>query len=537
MTVDYLSTLNKNGSGLNITQIVDGIVQAEIEPKRASIEKKTSETETKVSELAIFKSKVSDFEDAVGGLNLSSVFEVSPSTNSAVSYTPNSNFSTVSSFNADVKVTQLAQAQTLEFTGYTSETQVLGDTSLTISFGTVTDNAFSADATRSAVSVSLTAPTLKELAAELSSKDGIRAEVVQTDTGAYSLAIYSETGAANALSISGSDTINTTNYATVQKQVAQNSKVQINGIEIERSTNVVEGDLSGGSLTLHEVNTTSFNLSGQYSSKIAEEKLEKLVSDFNELNSYLADITNRDTNSGVGAFATDSAIRSVKATVNSILRSSLSGFSDTDVSLSEMGVSTNQDGSVSLNKTTFKSFFDTSPSKFMSVGENSFASSNVNLDVSVANTSSLQTGTFAFTYDAVTSTASLDGNTLTASVSGTTTTFSSNAPGFENLSITVETANIPSSASISIGVSLTDKFANLTSDLLSSTGTIKSKETDLGELLEDYSEDLTNLSLKEMNARNRYIAQFTEMERNVTNLKSTSDYITAILDAWNSENK
>ena len=173
----------------------------------------------------------------------------------------------------------------------------------------------------------------------------------------------------------------------------------------------------------------------------------------------------------------------------------------------------------------------------MSVGENSFTSSNVNLEVSVANTSSLKTGTFAFTYDAATSTASLDGNTLTASVSGTTTTFSSNAPGFENLSITVETANIPSSANISLGVSLTDKFANLTSDLLSSTGTIKSKETDLDELLEDYSEDLTDLSLKETNARNRYIAQFTEMERNVTNLKSTSDYITAILDAWNSENK
>ena len=331
MTVDYLSTLNKNGSGLNITQIVDGIVQAEIEPKRASIAKKTSETETKVSELAIFKSKISDFEDAIGGLNLPSVFEISPSTNSAVSYTPNSNFSSVSPFNADVKVTQLAQAQTLEFTGYTSETQVLGDTSLSISFGTVTDNVFSADATRSAVSVSLTAPTLKELAAELSSKDGIRAEVVQTDTGAYSLAIYSETGAANALSISGSDTINTTNYTTVQKQAAQNSKVQINGIEIERSTNVVEGVLSGGSLTLHEVNTTAFNLSGQYSSKVAEEKLEKFVSDFNELNSYLSEITSRDTNSGVGAFATDSAIRSVKATVNSILRAPLSGFASNDV--------------------------------------------------------------------------------------------------------------------------------------------------------------------------------------------------------------
>jgi flagellar hook-associated protein 2 len=52
MSVDYLSTLNKNGSGLNITQIVDSIVQAEVEPNRAAITKNTSDIEAQVSELA-----------------------------------------------------------------------------------------------------------------------------------------------------------------------------------------------------------------------------------------------------------------------------------------------------------------------------------------------------------------------------------------------------------------------------------------------------------------------------------------------------
>ena len=58
MSVDYLSALNKNGSGFNITQIVDSIVQAEVEPKRASITKKTSDIEAQVSELATFKSNI-----------------------------------------------------------------------------------------------------------------------------------------------------------------------------------------------------------------------------------------------------------------------------------------------------------------------------------------------------------------------------------------------------------------------------------------------------------------------------------------------
>ena len=39
MEVDYLSTLNSGGSGLNITQLVDSIVAAEIEPVKALINK------------------------------------------------------------------------------------------------------------------------------------------------------------------------------------------------------------------------------------------------------------------------------------------------------------------------------------------------------------------------------------------------------------------------------------------------------------------------------------------------------------------
>jgi flagellar hook-associated protein 2 len=173
----------------------------------------------------------------------------------------------------------------------------------------------------------------------------------------------------------------------------------------------------------------------------------------------------------------------------------------------------------------------------MSLGENSFTAEDVNLSVSVSDTASQKAGMFAFAYNSVTSTATLDGNTLTASVSGTTTTFTSSAPGFETLSIKVETANIPSSTSVSIGVSAKDTFSQLISELLSSTGTIKNKEKDYNDSLADYSDDLSNLTVREESIRSRYVAQFTEMERTVTSLKSTGEYITAILDAWNDQNK
>ena len=127
MSVDYLSTLNKNGSGLNITQIVDSIVQAEVEPKRAAITKNTSDIEAQVSELATFKSNISIFQDALNNLNLRDVFQAPTTAGSAVTYSPNSNINNAYAFSASVNVTQLAQAQTLEYTGYTSRTQVLSD--------------------------------------------------------------------------------------------------------------------------------------------------------------------------------------------------------------------------------------------------------------------------------------------------------------------------------------------------------------------------------------------------------------------------
>ena len=40
MTVDYLSAINQGGSGLNITQIVDSLVQAEQVPQENQIQSK-----------------------------------------------------------------------------------------------------------------------------------------------------------------------------------------------------------------------------------------------------------------------------------------------------------------------------------------------------------------------------------------------------------------------------------------------------------------------------------------------------------------
>ena len=53
--------------------------------------------------------------------------------------------------------------------------------------------------------------------------------------------------------------------------------------------------------------------------------------------------------------------------------------------------------------------------------------------------------------------------------------------------------------------------------------------------MSNFETDLLSLVDKENTTRARYTEQFTAMEQIVTKLKSTGDYITTIMDAWNKE--
>ena len=84
MAVDYLSALNSKGSGLNITQIVDSLVNAEKIPQSDIINKKITENNTSISAIAEIKSAMSNFSATVKALN------------GATAYNPTSNSSSLS---------------------------------------------------------------------------------------------------------------------------------------------------------------------------------------------------------------------------------------------------------------------------------------------------------------------------------------------------------------------------------------------------------------------------------------------------------
>ena len=193
MAVDYLSAINRQGSGLNITEIVDSLVEAETAPQVDKIQKDIDQKNAAISGYALVASELDKFKTFTDSLSGSSAFTVS-SDNSAIGISV-SNQADAKAFNASISVSSLAQSQTLEFSGFSSKNAAINTGNITIDYGSWSNNTFTADSTKSASSVAITSSnnTLTGLAESLSALDGVNATVTDKGDGTFSLIINSDT--------------------------------------------------------------------------------------------------------------------------------------------------------------------------------------------------------------------------------------------------------------------------------------------------------------------------------------------------------
>lgn len=540
MAVDYLSTLNSNGSGLNITQIVDSLVQAEVQPQRSLVSKSQGETQVKLTELAQLKASVNNFQSALSNLSLSSVFQVSNSDTSALEVIPATNVHNLNEFDVNIEVKQLAQRQTLLFSGYDSIDQSLGDVTLSLNFGRLSENnVFTRDESRQNQFVSLDDTTLNELSYELNQLPGVNSEIIKISDQNFGLAIYSEFGEQNAISISGDPIIKAVSaddYTSVQVLKAQNSMISINGINVTRENNRLDDVLDGVTLNLKAVSQAESSIAAKFSIDLARSKMKDFVSNINDLKSYLNEITYRGSNNSEGSvFSSDATIKGMQSQLNLLLRQPIKGFGTTDFYLAEMGVMTNRDGSVSLDEDKFDTFFTKKMDMFLGLGGNKFSSTNDDISVTVNDPASQIGGTFDFSYDQGLNLAYLGDVELMGRIVGNKTVFTTNNAGFETLIISMDSDKIPASAKINVGLSATQGFSNLIEKFLSTNGEIPLKENVFKSDLSNFDVELERLNTKESAIRSRYVDQFSVMEQLVTKLKSTGDYITTMMDAWNKQ--
>jgi len=541
MAVDYLSAINKQGSGLNVTQIVDSLVEAETAPIESRIQTQIDEKNAAISAYGVLAGELGKLKDFASSSKGSTAFTVS-SNNTAVGVSV-TDPTKAKAFNANISVSSLASSQTLEFSGFSSKTAAINTGSINIDFGTWASSGFSVNSAKASQSIQVNSANnnLSSLADSLNTITGVNAAVTDKGDGTFSLIVNSDTGAKNALRLTVSetngdeglaqfDTVSTN--ASKQVVAAADAAINLNGVNITRSTNVVSDLFDGYEFRLNATTTTPATVQSSTDSNVAYSKTLEFVGMFNGVYSTLNALTKRGIDGEEsGALAGDLTANTIKRKLRSLVSSELPGFGTSGRYLSELGIRTERDGSLSVTETDFKKAFEREPILF-DVMINSMASSDNPL-VKVTHESDIlqpKGGVYNFVGESGGNAATLNGVALSGSTLADGTKKYTAISG-DGTGLRFEVSGSVSSATVYYGESFFSKLESYVKELVSSTGVLAKSEAQASTSISEFNEDKVDLEAKIEAIRMRYMSQFAAMESAVTGFKKTGEFLTGFIDS------
>ena len=141
---DYLSLVNKSGSGFNVSELVDAIVGSEIEPKRTLQKTKQEKTENAISGIGFLTSQASNTQTNFTSVKSETFFDISSSNSSGVTIKATDETQLQDGIRSISNVTT-AKKMAFEFGGFSNLTDKF-TANLTIDLGKWTKTAASSSA-------------------------------------------------------------------------------------------------------------------------------------------------------------------------------------------------------------------------------------------------------------------------------------------------------------------------------------------------------------------------------------------------------
>ena len=541
MAVDYLSAINKQGSGLNITQIVDSIVQAETAPIASRIQKNIDDKNAVISGYALIAAELDKMKQYADTAKGSTAFSVN-SDSSAVTVNV-SDQSLATAFDASITVSSLASSQTLEFSGFSSKTAAINKGTINIDFGSWNGSTFTTNDTKTAQSVVISDSnnTLSGLATALSAVSGVNATVIDKGDGTFSLVVNSDTGANNALRLGVSEDSSdpglaafdtSSNNASKQVVAAQDASLTVNGVQITRASNTITDLIDGYEFKLNTTTSSTASVIASIDSDLAYSTVKGFVDMFNSVNSTIDTLTNNGVDgTEKGALARDVVVSGIKRNIRSLVTDALPGFEDNPRYISELGIRTERDGSLSLTEEDFKENFSREPILF-DVMVNSLARTN-NPMVTASHTSDIlqpKGGIYSFSENSVDGdNASLNGVALSGGVSNGIRGYA--AVTGDTAGLRLQASGSAQNATVYYGESFLSKLSSYIKDLTGPVGTLAQSTTQANSTISDFNDEQANLEEKIAAMTDRYMGQFAAMETAVTGFKKTGEFLTGFIDS------
>ncbi|MFH7586147.1 flagellar filament capping protein FliD [Oceanimonas smirnovii] len=351
------------GSGFPIQSFVDATVNAERTPKEQQLARRANSIDVKLSAYGSLKGVLEEFKDSLKKLGDEEAFQkrsVSFSESGFTSAKADKN-AVAGSYTLSVK--QLAQAHKIgtDAVPKADADKQLGSGSLTLGVGS---ESFTVNIDKDKSSLADVAKAVNDA----EDNKGVRATVVTDDAGSRLVFFADKTGTDSEISLSATGNGDGEGGAslavldnTTEIQAAQNAQVTIDGAMVTSQSNEIKDAIAGVTLDLKKVNDAPDGekpdtiLTIGYDKKAVEANLKGFVEAFNKVIGTVNGLTRYNAESqSAGPLNGDGSTRSLVSQVRRMLSEPVEGAAAPIKSLTDLGITTKQDGTIELDEDLLK---------------------------------------------------------------------------------------------------------------------------------------------------------------------------------------
>jgi flagellar hook-associated protein 2 len=362
------------GSGIDVNTLITQLVEAEGVDKSNRLDFNEAEYLGDISAFGSLKSALSIFQGAVRDLQDTADFQLRSalSSNDEVFTATADETADVSQYG--IEVVQLAQAHKLITTSGFADTDTIGDGTLTFTQG--------ADSFSLTIDATDTLTDIRDAINAASDNTGVSASIINVDSGQQLVFTATSSGLDNAITITAvdsdgenSDEFGLSRLVNTQlntPSAAQDGQIKVDGQLISSNNNTFSDVLDG--ITINAVSVgAGEQLTVAQDREAITFKIDTFIANYNGLVDTFNTLGSYDAaTESAGLLLGDSTLRGISTLIRQEISSSVTGLTGPFSTLAELGITTDEEGKLSLNSETLNTALD---SNFDQVGQ-LFAASN-----------------------------------------------------------------------------------------------------------------------------------------------------------------
>lgn len=388
------------GSGIDIDSIVKTLVNAEKAPKTNQLDLLEKQTTTRISALGSLTGALNTFKTAIDALNKPALFESRTASSSSSSVLKATATTTASAGTYSVQVQQLAASSKVALQSVSAS----GSTPATFNSGTLEISAGTSSISVDITEANNTLAGMRDAINEAGKTSGISAAIITDDSGSRLVLSSTKTGAGNDIQVAVTEDGVTTGSNALTSQAftptvdpdnadaflkpssdtgaggvitqAKSAKLTIDGLQLVRNSNKIEDALEGVTIDLVSAQSATDLTDGKTISLTVgvdkasvKSNLQKFVDAYNALISSSAQLTAvvevEGSDPVAGPLVGDSTVRSVMSGLRNEIVKMTGGSEDSVKALASLGITTDEDGKLSIDDTLLTTALD---SNFDQVG-------------------------------------------------------------------------------------------------------------------------------------------------------------------------